>query len=197
MSAPRPVRVVVTDDHEVAVAGFRALLERHPEQVVVVDVRVVGERAAEVILFEPEGQSDATRRALRDLVRDSGARSSAYTWNDARTQRNGHSGVGPRVPRVLTAAELVAAIEAVAVDERSPLEDLDDLRGDERELTPREAEILGLITRGLTNTEIATALYLSINSVKTYIRSGYRKIGVSRRTQAVAWGMAHGLGPDS
>nr|WP_281385975.1 LuxR C-terminal-related transcriptional regulator [Nocardioides luti] len=64
-------------------------------------------------------------------------------------------------------------------------------------MTPREAEILGLITRGLTNTEIATALYLSINSVKTYIRSGYRKIGVSRRTQAVAWGMAHGLGPDS
>ncbi len=63
------------------------------------------------------------------------------------------------------------------------------------DLTPREAEILSLVTQGLTNSEIGGQLYLSINSVKTYIRAAYRKIEVTRRAQAVAWGMEHGLAP--
>ena len=45
---------------------------------------------------------------------------------------------------------------------------------------------------GLSNDEIARRLYLSINSVKTYIRSAYRKIGVTRRTQAAMWWVEHG-----
>ncbi len=54
----------------------------------------------------------------------------------------------------------------------------------------------GLITQGLSNQEIADRSYLSINSVKTYIRTAYRKIGVTRRSQAVVWGMKHGFEPD-
>ena len=64
-------------------------------------------------------------------------------------------------------------------------------------LTPRELEILTLITGGLTNGEIGEELGLSINSIKTYIRQAYRKIDVERRTQAVAWGMANGLVADA
>ena len=60
-------------------------------------------------------------------------------------------------------------------------------------LAPRELEVLALITQGLTNQEIADRAYLSINSVKTYVRSAYRKIGVSRRSQAVGWGLRAGL----
>ena len=59
----------------------------------------------------------------------------------------------------------------------------------------RESEIIALITQGLSNQEIAERSYLSINSVKTYIRTAYRKIGVHRRSQAVAWGIAHGFLP--
>jgi DNA-binding CsgD family transcriptional regulator len=68
--------------------------------------------------------------------------------------------------------------------------------GREHGLTARESEVLALITQGLSNQEIAERTYLSINSVKTYIRTGYRKIGVGRRSQAVAWGMRHGFEPD-
>ena len=64
-------------------------------------------------------------------------------------------------------------------------------------LSPREAEILALITQGLTNKEIAGRVYLSINSVKTYIRSAYRKINVERRPQAVLWGVQNGFRPDT
>ena len=60
----------------------------------------------------------------------------------------------------------------------------------------REAEILALITQGLSNAEVADRTHLSINSVKTYIRSAYRRIGVRSRTEAVLWGVEHGFRPD-
>ena len=68
--------------------------------------------------------------------------------------------------------------------------------GQEAGLSARESEIIALITKGLTNQEIAERAYVSINSVKSYIRSAYRKIGVTRRAQAVAWAMQNGFEPD-
>lgn len=62
-------------------------------------------------------------------------------------------------------------------------------------LTQRESEVMQSITRGLTNVEIAMKCYLSVNTVKYYVRSAYRKIGVERRSQAVKWGMENGMGP--
>jgi DNA-binding NarL/FixJ family response regulator len=61
------------------------------------------------------------------------------------------------------------------------------------ELTGREVDMLTLICSGLSNAEIAKSLYLSPNSVKCYIRTAYRKIGVTSRSQAVIWGLEHGL----
>ena len=58
-------------------------------------------------------------------------------------------------------------------------------------LTSRELQIVSLIAKGYSNQEIADELYLSINSIKTYIRSAYRRIGVERRTQAVLWAITH------
>ncbi len=54
-------------------------------------------------------------------------------------------------------------------------------------LTERESDILLLIAAGRRNQKIADQLYPSINSIKTYIRSAYRKIGVRTRAQAVLW----------
>ena len=56
--------------------------------------------------------------------------------------------------------------------------------------------MLALITQGLSNNDIAAQTHLSINSVKSYIRTGYRKIGVTSRSQAVLWGVRHGFEPD-
>ena len=53
-----------------------------------------------------------------------------------------------------------------------------------------------LITQGKSNAEVATLTYLSPNTVKSYIRSVYRKIAVTSRTQAVLWGVLHGFQPD-
>ena len=53
-------------------------------------------------------------------------------------------------------------------------------------LRPRELEVLQLIATGISNPEIAERLYISVNTVKTHITHIFRKLDVSRRTQAVA-----------
>ena len=55
---------------------------------------------------------------------------------------------------------------------------------------------MALITQGKSNSEIAALMYLSINTVKTYIRSAYRKIGATTRSHALLWGIEHGFQPD-
>jgi DNA-binding NarL/FixJ family response regulator len=60
-------------------------------------------------------------------------------------------------------------------------------------LTEREIRILTLIAEGLTNADIAEALVVSQNTVKTHIRNIYSKIGLSDRTQAAIWAIRHGL----
>ncbi len=68
-----------------------------------------------------------------------------------------------------------------------------DWPGGEHGLSRRESEVLCLITAGLTNDAIAERSGLSLNTVKSYIRSAYRKVGVTRRSEAVRWGIEHGV----
>ncbi len=73
--------------------------------------------------------------------------------------------------------------------------DLGDWPGRDQGLSAREAEVIALITQGLANGEIAARTYMSINTIKKYIRSAYRKMGVDSRTRAVLWGVDHGFPP--
>jgi DNA-binding NarL/FixJ family response regulator len=104
----------------------------------------------------------------------------------------------------LPARELVAALEAVHAGEtvvsdappRTRSAPGLDWPGRGEGLSDRESEILALITQGKSNADVARLTYLSPNTVKSYIRSIYRKIGTASRTQAVLWGVDHGFTPD-
>jgi len=61
------------------------------------------------------------------------------------------------------------------------------------ELTPREAEVLTLIARGLSNQEIAAELFVSEATVKTHINHVFSKIDARDRAQAVHYAYTHGL----
>jgi DNA-binding NarL/FixJ family response regulator len=106
--------------------------------------------------------------------------------------------------KALPARDLVAALEAihggdiVISDPPVRTRSIGGLNwpGRSEGLTDRESEILALITQGHSNAEVATLTYLSPNTVKSYIRTIYRKIDVTSRTQAVLWGVRHGFTPD-
>jgi RNA polymerase sigma factor (sigma-70 family) len=61
------------------------------------------------------------------------------------------------------------------------------------ELTPRETEVLQLLAQGLSNQEIADALYLSLGTVKNYVSTVIGKLQANDRTQAVVYALRRGL----
>jgi DNA-binding CsgD family transcriptional regulator len=60
-------------------------------------------------------------------------------------------------------------------------------------LTHRELTVVTLIGAGLSNKEIAVRMFVSGNTIKTYIRTAYRKLGIRSRIHAALWAMEHGL----
>ncbi|WP_244931987.1 response regulator transcription factor [Nocardioides sp. W7] len=207
MSQPRPVRVAVVNDYEIVVAGVAALIAPYVDRIAVVELDtglpVVSE--VDVILYDTFGQVQGDGIDLEDLVRDSTARVAVFSWNTdpALVRRALAKGASAYLSKELSAAEIVDALERVHAGELVVHEGAEQVQdvvgrwpGRDHGLTAREAEVIALITQGLSNQEIAERSYLSINSVKTYIRTAYRKMGVTRRAQAVGWGVQHGFQPD-
>ncbi len=202
-----PIRLAIVNDYEIVVAGVAAMLSPHQDRVTVVelDSGLPVMSHVDVILYDTFGQVQGDGVDLEDLVRDSGARVVIFSWNvqpDLVERAITHGAAG-YISKGLGADEVIDALEQVHAGKVVvPLEHEQVDRGAgmwpgrEWGLTEREAEVLALITQGLSNQEIAERSYLSINSVKTYIRTAYRKIGVTRRSQAVVWGMKHGFEPD-
>jgi len=161
----------------------------------------------DIVLYDTFGQVQGQGIDLEDFVRDSGgAKVVIYSWNLNRRLIDEAlaGGATGYLSKVLTGPVIVEALERImdgevvvlAGDDETSVGAVGDWPGREAGLSPREAEVLALITQGLSNQEIADRAYLSINSVKTYIRSAYRKIGVTSRTQAVIWAIDNGFRPD-
>ena len=200
-----PIRIAIVNDYELVVVGLSAALAPYADRVAVVELEagspVVGD--VDVILYDTFGQAQGDAIVVDDVVRGSGARVVVFSWNvqPELVERTLERGAAGYLSKTLTAAEIVEAIEAVHAGEVVVPAgvDLGDMQpatewpGHDAGLSAREAEVLALITQGYSNREIAERSYLSINSVKTYIRTAYRKIGVTRRPQAVLWGMTHGF----
>lgn len=197
------IRIALVNEDEIVVRGFAAMLRPHSGALEVVDIlRTDG--PVDIALHDAFGGGRDRARTLPRLVADPRVgKVVVYTWNfqpwmATEVVDRGASGY---LGKSLPAADLVQALVAVQAGNVvvAPLRPRTrEARGDGPEgaegLTAREAEVLSLITAGLSNHEVAERMELSINSVKSYIRSCYRKIDADSRTQAVLWGVAHGLG---
>lgn len=204
MTAATPVRVAVLNDYEIVVAGVARMLQPHADRVTVVETStgVPPRGECDVILYDTFSQSQGNVLDLHEVTSRTGAAVLLFSWNVdaslvAEALRRGAAGY---LSKTLDGSGLADAVLRVAQGERVLP---DDRRGrdhgawpgQEHGLSAREAEMMALITQGYSNNEIAERSYLSVNSVKTYIRTAYRKLGLNRRSQAVRWGLEHGFLP--
>lgn len=204
-----PLSIALVDDYEVVVQGLAAMIRSYRERVQVVELDANADvaRNVDIALYDSFANPQGDSSQVRDLVANPRiSKTIVYTWNfdSERISRALSNGADGYISKGLSAARLVDALESVHRGDQkvhhlgngSVRIVAGDWPGREEGLTHREAEVLALITQGLSNAEIAERSALSINSIKTHIRSCYRRIGVTTRTQAVLWGVSHGFVPD-
>ncbi|WP_166390095.1 response regulator transcription factor [Nocardioides ochotonae] len=205
----KPVKVVLSNDYQLVLRGLVALLAPHSDLVEVVEVSTGTDFVpeADVILFDTFGRLPDKDEKLRAVVTaNPKAKIVVYSWEtyppEVAHEHGAVGWIGKGVSGEELAERLVEVHQAEGGDSFTMKADGDpkpdeatmaDWPGREQGLSPREGEILGMICHGLTNEEIAARSFLSINTIKTYIRTAYRKIGATSRPQAILWGVDHGL----
>lgn len=211
MSSSGPISIAILDDVDLVSRGLEEMCGRADREFRVHNITTDGPSPGPVDIVLYDGFTTMREGAhnASELLRIARARHLViYSWNVKRVLveaalRGGASGYldkrlgfedltealgqvynGDRVVRVAPAPLARPATDSRAAPTRP---------GD---LGQREAEIVGLIAQGLGNQEISEQLYLSINTIKSYVRSAYRKMRVETRVQAVLWAIDHGLVPD-
>jgi DNA-binding NarL/FixJ family response regulator len=204
-----PITVALVDDYDVVLMGVANMFNQYRDRVVIaeIDANMSLEDSVDIVLYDSFAQPESDHEEITTLVSNPRARRVVvYTWNfhpdlieSARAK-----GANGYLSKTLPARELVTALEAVHAGE-TVISDVPartrtaiglDWPGRGEGLSDRESEILALITQGKSNAEVAALTYLSPNTIKSYIRTIYRKIDVASRTQAVLWGVSHGFTPD-
>ena len=195
------IRLLIADDHPVVRAGLRALFATEP------DLDVVGEAATgveaidqsrsgvDIVLMDLQfgtgiQGAEATRR-IRDV--DGAPHVLVLTNYDTDADILGavEAGASGYLLKDAPPAELIAAVRAAARGE-SALAPRVAGRLEARQnasdeaMSSREAEVLGLVADGLSNRDIARALFLSEATVKSHLVHIFAKLQVSSRTAAVA-----------
>jgi DNA-binding NarL/FixJ family response regulator len=205
------IRILVADDHPMLREGLVAVLGTQPDFEVVGEaadgseaVRLAETLRPDVILLDLEMPGVDGVAALEEL-RDAGSTSRAivFTAYDTDQRILGALRAGARgyLLKGASRTEIFDAIRTVHAG-GSLLEPgvttrlLDQLR-ENRELreplTPRELEVLVLISEGLHNSEIAGRLFVTERTVKFHVSSILAKLGADNRTEAVALAARRGL----
>ena len=216
-----PIRVLVVDDQAVVREGLMTLLQlaagiepvaaaidgeqavllaaRHRPDVVLMDLRMprldgveatrrirAAQPETEVVVLTTHADDQSILGALQAgargyLTKDAGIAEIARAIQAAAAHQ---ALLDPAVQSRLLAAATASSTATSPLTRGAELPD---------ELTPREAEVLRLIARGLSNAEIAAALVVSEATVKSHINHLFAKIGARDRAQAVHYAYTHEL----
>ena len=210
------IKVLVADDQSMVRAGFRMLLSDEADIDVVAEATNGKEAVEKAARFAPTvilmdirmPELDGLEATRRILAADPNARVLILTTFDLdeyvyEALASGASGF---VLKDDPPEQLLAAIRTVAAGEallspsitRNVIKQFTRIQRPARpkafeELTDREREVFRLIADGLSNTEIATALFISETTVKTHITHILQKLNLRDRVQAVVMAYQHGL----
>jgi len=218
VAAAEPVRIVLVDDHEMVIEGLKAMLASFSGRVQVVGQAVGAERALSVVdelqpdivltdvrmqgssgldLCQELRQRDPQRKVVMLSVYDD----EQYLFQALRVGASGY------LLKSISSDDLVRQLEFVhsgetaidpgmaarAVDTAARMQRDEFWPGARQGLTQRESEILSFVVSGLSNRAIATKLVIGDETVKSHLRSVYRKLGVSDRAGAVATALREGI----
>ena len=214
MISKAPIRVLLVDDQELVRAGFRIILQSEP------GIEVVGEASdgaqavelakrlrPDVICMDVEMPGtdgiEATRLIAADPEVTAGILILTTFHRDDYLFDALQAGASGFLLKTARAEQLVEAVQVVARGDAllSPDVTRSVLKQFSRPATPaapvglteREGEVLGLVARGLSNAEIASALFLGEATVKTHVSKVLVKLGVRDRLQAVVFAYDNGL----
>ncbi|MFE9103509.1 response regulator [Actinomadura geliboluensis] len=215
-----PIRVLVADDQALLRGSFRALIETTPDLTVVGEaatgaeaVELVRARRPDVVLMDvrmPHMDGIEATRLINQDTDTADVRVLMLTMFDldAHVFSALRAGAAGFLLKDTPPADLLNAIRVVAAGEallaptvtRRLIAEFARLPQPERPLpraldgvTDREREVLTLVARGLSNTEIAGHLHLSLATVKTYIGRLLTKLGARDRAQLVIIAYESGL----
>jgi len=199
-----PIRLFLADDHPSLRAGLVAILESQPDLKVVAEAgsgREVMEskEVADLYILDirmPDGDGVQTIKAL--LARDPATKVLVLTTYDNEEDIFQALEAGARgyLLKDTTKEELIGAIRQIHQGDRHLPPNIVSRLADRLirpSLTPREMDVLRLVWRGRTNKEIAAAMFIAEETVKSHMKSLFQKLGVHDRTEAVTVSMQRGL----
>jgi DNA-binding NarL/FixJ family response regulator len=197
----KPVRVFVIDDHPVVVQGVAMLVRNDRRLCVVGDARSAGEALRVLPELDPDVvlldlrlpdmlASESARRIRAALPR---ARILVFTAHSEHPalqlamQSGAHGALLKDVADTDLADAIVRTARGETVLDPRLVTDKSSWKPEAKtgQLTKREYEILRRVAMGETNPEIAEALMLSRNTVKTYLQSALHKLGARNRIDAI------------
>lgn len=196
------VTVLLVDDHAVVRAGLRALLDSQPDIEVIAEAGTGEEAVDAVTTHRPRLvtmdlalgsgiDGVAAIRRIRQVDRDLPVLVFTTYDTDADVVRAIDAGAIGYLLKDSTPQEIFAAVRGAAAGQSvlsPPVASrlLQQLQRPEEALTPREAELLTLLAKGMTNRELGKALFISEATVKTHLAHIYSKLGVDTRAAAVS-----------
>jgi DNA-binding NarL/FixJ family response regulator len=203
-----PIRLLVSDDHDVVRSGIRLLIKPEADIEIVAEardgveaLRMAYDTQPDVALIDvvmPRLDGFATLTRLR--AEHPHIKVVVYSGFLNKTFPSRSSGLGAVafLHKDAPFTELVETIRHAAAGKLawnrdrtrrigSPAEREDGNVEIEAPLTPRETEVLTKLTDGQTNKQIAAELHISYETVKEHVQHVLRKIGVTDRTQAAVW----------
>lgn len=223
LSPHPPIRVAVVDDDVAFVHEFVAAIETAPDielvntaHTLAQAIRFLDGPAADVLLVDlglPDGSGISAIRKAREywptcpimvstafadelhVIQSIEAGASGYLLKDSAAQkladdiRSLHAGGSPISP--LIARQVLLRFRRSG-DASPPLPPTDSVNAPPA-LSPREQEVLGLITKGFTYDEISNLLNISRNTVMTFVRRIYAKLEVKSKVEAIHEAQQRGL----
>ncbi len=201
------VRIMLVDDHAIVRQGLRSILERERDLIVVAEastpdeaLTVIGRSAPHIVLLDLKLSTASDTEGL-DLCAELTSRHPDIgvlvltTFLDEQLVLKAiRAGARGYVLKDVDTSGLVRAIRDIsrgesAFDARSAAAMVRGLNTpdpeESQQLTAREREVLRLLARGLSNRDIGVKLYISETTAKFHVGNILRKLGVSRRAEAV------------